>query len=325
MVPNAFLRSGNSLEMRAVPRIDIFCGQEHHLRIGRLHLLSFQIWKDADFYYCPASDGMLASRDPEADSGKGGLFIAVGPRMIPSLSAVGFLPSGHGMWCIFKHPKLGDFGIINVYAPTGLDGERDRTRLWGEVFAVLRNDLVWLLMGDFNMVENLEDQVGGRPHVIAGRELRARTHLKRKMKWQDTFKHFPGQLRFSWCNNRSAGSGPVMDRIYRCLDRCYAPVDSSLLQFLVVSTIIPAQYMSDHHPISISCLSGTLHSFPSKFTMNVTHFLDSSFQQMVELLRAESCKLVRKKIPPDKVLESCLKRATNLDRAWGKKQALIRG
>lgn len=46
---------------------------------------------------------------------------------------------------------------------------------------------------------------------------------------------------------------------------------------------------------------------------------------MLDLLRVESCKLLRKKIPPDKVLESCLERATNLDRAWGKKQAMIRG
>lgn len=119
------------------------------------------------------------------------------------------------------HPKLGEFGIINVYAPTGSDGERGRTDLWKEVFATLRNDLVWLLVGDFNMVENPNDQAGGRPRIIAGRELRAWVHLKRKMKWQDTFKHFPGKLHFSWCNNRSVDSGPGLDRIYRRLNRCY--------------------------------------------------------------------------------------------------------
>lgn len=98
------------------------------------------------------------------------------------LCSVGFLTSGRGVWCTFKHPKLGNFGVINVYASTGQEGRGIGLNFgWKFFMRLVHNDLAWVInVGNFNMVANLEDQAGGHPHVVAGRGKREWDHLKRK-------------------------------------------------------------------------------------------------------------------------------------------------
>lgn len=45
---------------------------------------------------------------------------------------------------------------------------------------------------------------------------------------------------------------------------------------------------------------------------------------MVELLEREAVVLQRKKLPPDKVCEAYLKKATNFSRSWGKRLAFLK-
>lgn len=35
---------------------------------------------------------------------------------------------------------------------------------------MLNRDIQWMMMGDFNMIESQQDQVGGRPNGISGKE-----------------------------------------------------------------------------------------------------------------------------------------------------------
>lgn len=66
----------------------------------------------------------------------------------------------------------GKFVIINVYAPIGEEA-RYCVHLWKEIFLEFDNQIPWLLMGDFNMIEELSNQSGGNPNSIKGHEKRA--------------------------------------------------------------------------------------------------------------------------------------------------------
>jgi hypothetical protein len=195
------------------PKLDVFCGQEHKMRAGPLKLLPLKVWKEATFIVAPALDGAWADRDSEAILGKGGVFIAVGPSLKSGIVASGVLPSGRGVWVTFDHPKLGWFGILNVYAPTGTGASAERKRLWKEIFHNLPNTIPWIFVGDLNMIEKLEDQKGGNPHCISGREKRAWDHLLRKYNWRDKFRREPNQLQYTWDNRRRGSEEQESQRI----------------------------------------------------------------------------------------------------------------
>jgi hypothetical protein len=89
------------------PSVDLFCGQEHKMREKALRMLPYKLWREAEFVLAPALDGAYAARDAQAVSGKGGLFIAIGPSMKPCITGKGAFPSGRGVWVTFDHPKLG--------------------------------------------------------------------------------------------------------------------------------------------------------------------------------------------------------------------------
>jgi hypothetical protein len=68
----------------------------------------------------------------------------------------------------FDHPRLGHFGILNIYAPTGNNTSAAWKLLWREVFASIPNHFPWLMIGDFNMMENVSDQSGGHQKILSG-------------------------------------------------------------------------------------------------------------------------------------------------------------
>lgn len=56
------------------PQMDIFGGQLHHLHLGRLQMLLYQLWKEADLFFSLAIDGVMASQDPAVDLGEVGCW-----------------------------------------------------------------------------------------------------------------------------------------------------------------------------------------------------------------------------------------------------------
>jgi hypothetical protein len=161
------------------PKIDVLCVQEHHLRLGEMKAIKCKICREAEVIVAPAIDGRRALANPDVVSGKGGLFSAVSPKFALFIIDKGILVSGIGVWCILDHPHLGNFGLIGIYAPTTTP---KRTALWRELADSMDNSFPWLLLGDLNMVEQATDQLGGNPRDLAGREMRAFSHLKRRMK-----------------------------------------------------------------------------------------------------------------------------------------------
>lgn len=77
------------------------------------------------------------------------------------------MPSQRAAWVKLKNDKIGHIGILGIYAPSEAP---DRTLLWQEIFVELDFTLNWIILGDFNMIESLEDQRGGNRMVINGDE-----------------------------------------------------------------------------------------------------------------------------------------------------------
>lgn len=83
--------------------------------------------------------------------------MAIGPSMQPYISDCGVLPSKQAVWCKFDHPRWGKLEVINTYAPMGLERTAERKKLWKEIFQKLDNHIAWIFVGDFNMIEEMED------------------------------------------------------------------------------------------------------------------------------------------------------------------------
>lgn len=61
-------------------------------------------------------------------------------------------------------------GLLGVYGPNS--GE-SRVALWSSLFHVLDPSYRWIMLGDFNMIDNRNAQWGGVGGIASGREGRA--------------------------------------------------------------------------------------------------------------------------------------------------------
>ena len=146
------------LRKSLVGRIDVLLIQEHHLNEQRIqkygNLLTGQ-WRQ---FWVPAiSDNSL----------KAGLCIAINDIWWPSFLHYGILTCGRGHYVIFQ---LGvkKWGLLNIYAP---NHARDRTILWKNIMSQLPTIDHWAIAGDFNMLEDLSDRLGGTSQTLGGTEL----------------------------------------------------------------------------------------------------------------------------------------------------------
>lgn len=96
--------------------LDILSGQEYKIRRENLGWLN-GIWPQAEIIANPAVDGRPARRNNCVPMGKGGIFLAIGPRLKASIIDKGFVPSGSTIWVHLDHPTLGKLGVLVVYAP----------------------------------------------------------------------------------------------------------------------------------------------------------------------------------------------------------------
>ena len=109
-------------------------------------------------------------------------------------------------------------GIINVYAH---NYSNSRVRLWNQIREFNLPEAEWLIAGDFNMIELLEDKRGGaittgqsHTETLAWNALRLQLQLHDTF-YLDEFRHLT-PLRFTW-GNRRKGQEAIVSR----LDRFY--------------------------------------------------------------------------------------------------------
>ena len=69
---------------------------------------------------------------------------------------------------------LKKWGLMNIYAP---NHARYRTILWKRILSHLPNVDHWAIAGDFNMLEDVSDRLGGIAHILSGSELYEWEHL----------------------------------------------------------------------------------------------------------------------------------------------------
>lgn len=108
------------------------------------------------------------------------------------ISASGVVPSQRAAWCHLEHPKFGKIEVLVVYAP---NFDSERATLWNELADLLDKNREWIVAGDFNMVEALQDRRGGSGRILNGREKSAWNRFSRRLCLEDTFCYKPGHLK----------------------------------------------------------------------------------------------------------------------------------
>ena len=98
---------------------------------------------------------------------KAGLCIAINDICLSHFLHYGILSCSRGQYAIFQI-GLKKWGLLNIYAP---NNARDRMILWKSIISQLPTVDHWAISGDFNMLEDVGDRVGGRSQTVAGSEL----------------------------------------------------------------------------------------------------------------------------------------------------------
>ena len=102
------------------------------------------------------------------------------------------------------------------------NSEAARSRFWTEILLQIPQIDRWALVGDFNMLEDVQDRQGGSLRIISGSEFREWERLCMSLPLVDlwsvnSFNRLPESLSFSRYDRRLAGVN--LSR----LDRFYGP------------------------------------------------------------------------------------------------------
>lgn len=105
--------------------------------------------------------------------GRGGVAILLSPKWGPKIKIFGFSPCNRAIWLIFNHNDM-EFGVCSVYAANDY---MERSSFWTWLTSL--PDIPWMFGGDFNMVENQEDKMGGLPFSWKDQERLTWNNFKR--------------------------------------------------------------------------------------------------------------------------------------------------
>ena len=223
------------LRKSLIGRIDVLLIQEHHLNEQRIqkygNLLSGQ-WRQ---FWVPATGDNCR---------KGGLCIAINDIWWSSFLHYGILTCGRGHYVILQI-GLKKWGLLNIYAPNHV---RERTILWKSIISQLPDVDHWAIAGDFNMLEDVGDRLGGTSQTISGSELYEWERLTFSLGLMDlwhvsSFVRIHDSLAYSRSDRREAHTN--LSR----LDRIYA--DKFLWEKGGSIGIIPSFSFSDHAPLRL--------------------------------------------------------------------------
>ena len=203
------------------PRTDILLLQETKLSeeasLKQARFIEFRggssLWNEASF---SALTGKFA----------GGTGIVLSERASLAITHHGILFPGRAQYVVINlSPRL-QLGIINVY---GFSDTGPRAMLWNHLAQAPLPDAEWVLAGDFNNIESLQDKQGGTNKISMGsRELEAWNRLLVRIGVRDShnIRAFTRKSlkAFTWTNGRS-GDALVQSRI----DRIYVPAPLTIV------------------------------------------------------------------------------------------------
>lgn len=137
------------------------------------------------------------------------------------VTAFGNSPCNKAVWVSIEKEDF-KFGICSIYAPSDY---RERVNLWNWLGNL--QELPWVLGVDLNMIENVEDKMGGIGMGWKGNESHFWKRMKAKLNLFDTLEGLrkdDTNIWYSWCNVQKGRR-----RIYCRLDRFYSIETSSTL------------------------------------------------------------------------------------------------
>ncbi|XP_038977767.1 uncharacterized protein LOC120108255 [Phoenix dactylifera] len=153
---------------------------------------------------------------------------------------------------VISEPNEPPWVLCGVYASTDY---RTRRILWRELTCLLSQGVPTLVVGDFNCILCPDDKRGGRAYSDSVDRREFREFMGRNGLVDLGF----SGPRFTWCNNQQ-GQARVWERI----DRAIASADW-IQRFPAYQVSHLARIASDHCPLLISTVSGSVHHSPFRF------------------------------------------------------------
>lgn len=135
---------------KSQPKPEIILVQEHKLSLeeGKRHTKQIEfargvsLWNEAT--YCA-----------QKDSFKGGTGILLSEKIASLICEHGVIMKGRVQYVTLQWTSLLKIGIINVYA---FNYTGSRSRLWTKIRHYPQPEAHWILGGDFNMIDQLDDK-----------------------------------------------------------------------------------------------------------------------------------------------------------------------
>ncbi|KAG0591318.1 hypothetical protein KC19_1G166400, partial [Ceratodon purpureus] len=158
------------------------------------------------------------SFNAENDSFVEGTAILCSSRISATITHHGTIMQGRAQYIVFQWAPDITIGVINVYASNDTG---ERARFWNRIKNFPLPEANWILAGDINMIEQLEDKQGGLPTTRRGRrEIEAWNALMLHLGLHDVYLadefRRVTRKRFTWENKRSA-----LEMICSRIDRFY--------------------------------------------------------------------------------------------------------
>ena len=216
--------------------IDILFLQEHHLCRDRIQKYGSILPGRWTHFWVPAFG---------PNSRQAGLCIALRQHLQSIILSAGTVMNKRAQFLIIKIGSQ-KVGLMNIYAPNSASA---RASFWLSLVEYAGLADCWLVGGDFNMIEDASDRIGGTTTTISGGEAKCWDSFSFAFGLLDlwkvqSFSRIQGSLHFS----RSDGS--VVSATLSRLDRFYA---SSFFWDAGGSLgIIPGSTISDHDPLKLN-------------------------------------------------------------------------
>ena len=149
---------------------------------------------------------------------RGGTCIVLSPKMSKLVTSHGILYPGRAQYVVLKISPTLQLGVINIY---GFSHTGPRAMMWSHISQIQLPEAQWVLAGDFNNIESINDKQGGSTKTsISNRELEAWNKLLIKLGVRDTYHmgtyHRKNQKAFTWsnCHDDATMIQTRIDRIY---------------------------------------------------------------------------------------------------------------
>ncbi|KAL3702077.1 hypothetical protein R1sor_020099 [Riccia sorocarpa] len=316
---------------------DVLALQEHKIREHKVEFYLRNVWKRGSIVANPATDGRHALGNPQVSAGKGGVALAFSERMTELITQSGRI-GDRAVWAHVEGLKLGSIGFLAVYAP---NTTTDRARLWDEIRMSIDSTRAWIFMGDFNMITERGDHVGGNYTEMSMQEKEAWELLVTELRLVDKFTRKPEENCFSWDNmhrKQREGSHTTQhssesedtrgrgnrDRILKRLDRIYVSEEISDKQQNY--KILTSSSLSDHSPVTMELLDGE-HATAAKarFCINASLLSNTAFkEEVIGIWKSIEEKDNQEGTLPEKTLRKCLRAVGKAMRKQGKAVAKLK-